>query len=141
MSASSFNGKGVALVAILLAVSAGFGTWAYSRYDPPQTCGSPSPILPGYSQIISVIQQNATFLSLEHGKPYQFASVAQQQAQYNNGTPRWGNTVIEFSCGPPQCNPPIDAVVNSQGRIVQIYAARGGQISLPNVSSTSTATC
>jgi hypothetical protein len=71
-------------------------------------------------QVIQSIEQNSTFRNLENGKPYQYSSLALGQPRYDNGTLGPQTTIFGFTCGPQTCNPPIEAIVNSQNNVVSI---------------------
>jgi hypothetical protein len=107
----------------LISISVVSALSLYSLWGPADACGGAGGQAPSSIQgTVSTIESNSTFISLESGRQYNFASVAQQQMHYSNGTAASGFTVVEFTCGTNQCNPPIDAVVSEAGRVLQVYA-------------------
>jgi hypothetical protein len=97
----------------------------YYSYGSSSSCsgGSPTTAQQSYQQAIQNIEQNATFKSLEDGKPYQYSSVSAERASYLNGTIGPLTLILTFTCGSGAgssgCG--IDAVVNSQNVVVSVY--------------------
>jgi hypothetical protein len=117
------------LILIVVAAAAIAAVLVYSLKDPTNGCNPGDSQVPSSIQgIVSKIEQNSTFISLENGRLYAFESYSQQQTHYDNGTVSYGNTIVEFACGSNPCIPPINAVVTVNGRIIQIYAQSGNGV-------------
>jgi hypothetical protein len=114
----------VASLAAAIALSVLLIDGFYS-YSSSSSCsgGTATTVQQSYQQAIQNIEQNATFKSLEDGKPYQYSSVSAEQASYLNGTIGPLTLTFTFACGSGAgssgCG--IDAVVNSQNEVVSVH--------------------